>query len=325
MDAEIFKFLKSLPAVLGVAGFFAYLWAGQTKIGGEILKEIIKKLRADPNLEIKQYGQLTPAKIEKLIKSDENIRRAINTEDARLLGRLAVLQYLLTALVLIICALLIASTIWLYTRQEGLSLTSTGPKPVTKDAGGLLVDLDPIRVEWTCTGKEEMVSVYLENVDSQAHSPKRTVASSVRSVVFEPGDVLAVATDRSFHGKNRIRSVVEWPGGRSESEPKEMKVGIEVELRFNGTLLSSDGSKRPISTLLATIDRSTENLPHDYEFKGDFVASTTNGPMVVPLNGKNSEGEVTVPRLEAVAWTKPTGFVYGGPDDPKIVRSYVYH
>jgi hypothetical protein len=325
MDAEIFKYLKSLPAVLGIAGFFAYLWVGQTRIGADIIKEIIKKLRADPNLGIKDYGKLTPAKIEKLIQSDENIRKAINTEDARLLGRLAVLQYLLTALVLIVCALLIASSIWLYTRPEGLSVISAGAKPVAKEAGDLLVDLDPIRVEWTCTGKEEMVSAYLENVDSQAHCPKRTVASNVRSVVFDPSDVRAVATDRGFHGKNRIRSVIEWPGGRSESDPKEMKVGIEVELRFNGTLLASDGTKRAINTLLATIDRSTENLPHDYEFKGDFVASTTNVPMVVPLTGKNSEGEINIPNLEAVVWTKPTGFVYGGPDDPRIVRSHVYH
>jgi hypothetical protein len=32
MDA--LTFLKSLPAVLGVVGFFAYLWAGQYRIGG---------------------------------------------------------------------------------------------------------------------------------------------------------------------------------------------------------------------------------------------------------------------------------------------------
>lgn len=324
-EAEVLKFLKSLPAVLGVAGFFAYLWAGQTRIGGEILKEIIRKLRSSPNIAIAQYGQLTAAKIERLIKSDENVRKAINAEDARLLGRLAVLQYTLTALVLIVCALLIAATIWLYTRQEGLSVTSAGPQAITRDAGGLLVDLDPIRVEWTCSGKEEMISAYLENVDSQAHCAKRTVASNVRSVVFEPTNVLAIATDRSFHGKNRIRSVLEWPGGRTASEPKEMRVGIEVELHFSGTLVSTNGNKRTIHTLFATIDRSTENLPRNYEFTGDFVATTTNGPMVVPLVGKNSDGEIMVPNLEAVVWTKPTGFVYDGPDDPRIVRSYVCH
>jgi hypothetical protein len=88
MEAEIFKLLKSLPAVLGVAGLFAYLWVGQTKIGGDILEEIIKKLRADPNVGISQYSQLTPAKIDKLIKSDEKVRKAINAQDAKLLGRL---------------------------------------------------------------------------------------------------------------------------------------------------------------------------------------------------------------------------------------------
>lgn len=44
MDA--FVFLKGLPAVLGIVGFFVYLWAGQYRIGGDLMKGVVDKLRA---------------------------------------------------------------------------------------------------------------------------------------------------------------------------------------------------------------------------------------------------------------------------------------
>src|SRR5436305_201038 len=110
---DVYAFLKSLPAVLGIAGFFAYLWFGQTRIGGELLKSIVEKLRADLHLDIKQYGQLTPARISRLVKSDERMRNIINEGDRKLLRLLIIFQYLLTGLVLIVCALLIGISAWL--------------------------------------------------------------------------------------------------------------------------------------------------------------------------------------------------------------------
>ena len=56
MDA--LSFLKGLPAVLGVVGFFAYLWAGQSRVGSELFKSIVDKLRASPNVVIENYARL---------------------------------------------------------------------------------------------------------------------------------------------------------------------------------------------------------------------------------------------------------------------------
>ncbi len=106
------------------------------------------------------------------------------------------------------------------------------PSGVNKDADGLLVDLDPIGVEWQSQGTPESVTVYLENVDTQAHSEKRTLGADVLNVVFTPEQVHAVATDRLYHHKNRIRTVVEWSKGKSTSQPVEMLVGIDVEPYF---------------------------------------------------------------------------------------------
>ena len=101
-----YQFLKSLPAVLGVAGFFAYIWFGQTKIGGELLQSIVTKLRAEPNFDPVKYGTLTPTKLSRLVESDERIRGAVNNGDRQLLKLLILLQYLLTGSVLLVCAIL---------------------------------------------------------------------------------------------------------------------------------------------------------------------------------------------------------------------------
>ena len=207
-----YKFLAGLPAILGVAGFFAYLWAGQSRVGGEILKKIVDKLRNDPNLDIAKYGALTPSKLRDLVRSDKHVRSAVNEGDRDLLRLLIIFQYALTGLVLVVCATLIGVSVWLYSRPEPFSIVHSGPQAILPAAEGLLVDLDPLKVEWTSSGKEETVSVFLENVDSQRRSGKKTVSSSVRSVRFDPADVLAVATDRTNRGKNRVRTVIEWPG-----------------------------------------------------------------------------------------------------------------
>jgi hypothetical protein len=175
-----------------------------------------------------RYGALTPVKIERLVRSDEQVRNKVNEGDRDLLRLLIIFQYILTTLVLVVCAGLIGLTVWLYTRPEPLSILQSGPQAIVKDAGGLLIDLDPIRVEWTATGKEENISIFLENVDSHQRTEKKTVASSVRGVQFDSNEVLRAASNRNFHGKNRIRSVIEWQGKKSASEPQDVFVGITL-------------------------------------------------------------------------------------------------
>jgi hypothetical protein len=164
---DVYSFLKGLPAVLGIAGFFAYLWKGQSQVGGQIFAEIVRKLRNDPNVHVEQYKDLTPAKIGNLIKVDESVRSAVNEGDRKLLRLLILLQHILTALVFLVCAALIAWSIWLLTRPQPLSVIVKPPVSNDAQTGNLLVDLFPVRVEWTSSGLDENVSVYLENVRGQ--------------------------------------------------------------------------------------------------------------------------------------------------------------
>lgn len=93
--------------MLGIAGFFAYLWAGQSKIGGESLKDIAGRLRTNPNLDLKAYGELSPAKLGKLVESDSKIKDSVNAQDQKLLQLLIILQHGVTVIVLLVSAGLI--------------------------------------------------------------------------------------------------------------------------------------------------------------------------------------------------------------------------
>lgn len=67
---DVTTFLSGLPAILGIVGFFAYLWAGQYRIGGQLMTSIVEKLRAAANLNTENLASLTPARIEKLMRED---------------------------------------------------------------------------------------------------------------------------------------------------------------------------------------------------------------------------------------------------------------
>jgi len=319
----VYQFLAGLPALLGVAGFFAYLWAGQSRVGGEIFKQIVAKLRTAPNLDITQYSSLTPARIGKLIESDSRVRDVVNEQDRKLLTLLIIFQHALTVIVLLVCAGLIAVSVWLVARPQPLSVAVGPPTAVEKDAGGLLVDTDPVMVQWSATGRAEPVSVYLENVDAGSKTAKKELSSDIRSIVFKSAELAKVAVNRGYHQSNRIRSVVEWSTNRSVSEVKNLLVGIDVELMLNGHLIMPNGKERTIHTLMASIDQATASLPADYCFSGDLVGWTSSNPIVIPLRSCNSDTEVVIPGLETIDWNRRVGFVYHGQDDSRIVRAHV--
>ena len=62
---------------------------------------------------------------------------------------------MVTVIVLAVCGVLVAFGIWLISRPEPLAVTAQPPHAVAEAAGGLLVDLDPLKVEWIATGARE--------------------------------------------------------------------------------------------------------------------------------------------------------------------------
>jgi len=320
---SVMSFLSGLPALLGIAGFFAYLWVGQSKIGGEILKDIVGKLRTNPNLDLRAYGDLSPAKLGRIVESDTRVRDAVNDQDQKLLRLLIVFQHSLTAVVLLVSAALVGLSVWLFTRPQPLSLVVKAPAAINKDAEGLLVDLDPVEVSWQSQGEPEQVTAFLENVDTGAQTEKKTIAADVREVTFSPTQVHAVASDRKYRHKNRIRSVVEWPKGKSTSQPVDLLVGVDVELALYGKLISASRKQNVIHTMVATIDDSTANLPADYCFTVDLVGRSQTSPVVIPLKSCNADTEVSIPGLNALDWRRYPSLVYNSPDDNRIVRTHV--
>jgi hypothetical protein len=91
---------------------------------------------------------------------------------------------------------------------------------------------------------------------------------------------------------------------------------------LSGTLLTPDGRERPIHTLAAMIDQSTEPFPRNYCFTVDLVGWTkSKTPLVAPVRSCNADTEVQVPALDIIDWSRPVGLVYDRPDDPRIVRT----
>jgi hypothetical protein len=169
---------------------------------------------------VEQYKDLTPAKIGNLIKIDESVRNAVNEDDAKLLRLLIILQHVLTVVVLLVCAALIACSIWLLVRPQPLYVIVEPPMSNDATTEGLLVDVFPVKVEWTSSGVDENVNVYLESIEGGKRTPKKSVSSDVRSVVFEAADVVQAAFLRGYRQQNQVRAVVEWKNGNSRSTSK---------------------------------------------------------------------------------------------------------
>ncbi|MBV8759856.1 MAG: hypothetical protein JO257_21380 [Deltaproteobacteria bacterium] len=75
--------------------------------------------------------------------------------------------------------------------------------------------------------------------------------------------------------------------------------------------------------MLATIDQSTQGIPSDYCFTADLVCYVNAKKTVVPLRACNSDSEVQIPQIDQIDWSKPHGLIYGGPDDPRLVRTRI--
>jgi hypothetical protein len=59
-------------------------------------------------------------------------------------------------------------------------------------------------------------------------------------------------------------------------------------------------------------------------FNVDFVGWTkSRSALVVSLHACDADGEVRIPRLGDVDWTRPVGLVYNSPDDARIVRTRI--
>jgi hypothetical protein len=324
----VYEFLQALPALVGFIGFFVYLWAGQQKSGGNVFSKIVDRLRQNPNVDIRSYGSMTPAKLRHLIAADEKVRSTVNEQDRELLKLVIQNQSRTTLIVFVVCAALVALGVWLVRtdplRPRPVQIGEIRIGAIEKQAEGLLVDLDPLQVSWRADGDEEVLSVCLENLSSGAKTRRKSVVSSARTVNFLPQDLAPLLEDRSYKGVNRIRALVETSRSTFSSRDVDILVGIRASLMIGGTLISQGEERGKISTLFATIDDSTEHVPSGYCFQGDFFAFDVSGAAVVQaLRSCNSDGEVRLSKISDINWNRPHGFIYHGPDDPRLIRSDV--
>jgi hypothetical protein len=311
-------FLKGLPALLGIVGFFAYLWRGQGRIGADTTRLIIERLRNDPNVPLKQLDvKMSAAKLKHLVETDERVRRRVNAEQGRLLRQIVHWQNAVTLVVFLACAGLVALAIMLISRPLPLEVTLSPPRALVAREGKPLLDLDQIVVNWSSKGVGEQVQVFLENVDSGTWTPVRTVASDVGTLTFDPKHLREVASDRAYGGRNRVRSVVKTSTNIFKSATVDLAVGIQIRLYTNL------GGGRAM--IFPTIWGKDENIPPGFCFDSTIFGYRSGGDIKkVEINDRCKGNRMLTPSLLSdFDWSRPIGLLYSGPR-PELVRTCLY-
>lgn len=166
----------------------------------------------------------------------------------------------------------------------------------------------------------------LENINSGHKTIRKSVTSSARLIRFESADLLPVLDNRSYKGSNQVRAIIETSQSTFHSQDVGLLVGIQVSLSIGAKLITPKKGEgiRTINQLIATIDDSTEKMPKNYCFSGDFAAlDNSRRPIIQLLKSCNYDNKVSLLKLSEINWNLPHAFIYHGPDNPSIVRSLI--
>ena len=337
---KLLHFFQSLPAVVGVIAFFAFLWVGQTRLWGKNLREIVLRLRNNPNLDIPAYEKMSALAVLYAVSKDAEVRATVNEQDYRLLKLLSIFQATIIVVVFVVCAGMVIYSVSIFRqdifRPKPLLIDGIHIKAIEPEAGGLLVDLDPIQVVWDAQGEEKEVSVFLENTDTKSRTQKKSTISSRRFITFEAAEFRPVLPVREYKGVNHFRAVIETNDNIYKSLRKPIFVGVEVELIVQFLLIGSENRDRKIDLLTASINGWTQeplnshasDLPDNYCISGIFTSQDKSGsPMAQSISTCNEEtgirGEIKLDLIDLIDWNKPYKFTYYGPGDRRLVRTQV--
>src|SRR5215469_496406 len=114
---SVTSFLAGLPAILGVTGFVIYQVLQQFGRANPIITVIVGKLRVAAPERVPD-GRLSAAAVDRLLRRDDKLRRAISDQDFVLLKKVLNQQFVVAVLVYLICAALCAFGIVQYVRQQ---------------------------------------------------------------------------------------------------------------------------------------------------------------------------------------------------------------
>ena len=320
MRTGFYTFLSSLPALLAVVVAVVFqLLRGRSS--GRVTSRIVGKLRKDAPDRAGSYASLRPAQVERLLTSDQGLRKLVDAQDFKLLKLALRQEFVLAIFVNSLATLLfivgIALFVWNVSRPLPLLISAIHLESDSSDAGGLAVDLDPLLVTWTSSGEPKDVEVCLENVVTGRRSRPVRAQSLNHRVTFPAGSYDEVLSERALNKLNRVRVIVQGP--------REMFRSLDLDLRVGHTILvlvSVDAAKADAATVTvaAMIDR--QRVPF-YDFDAKVALFPRRGVVGgVSLGDRFVYGDPphSVADARTIDWQR-TKVVYFGPLEPKTVRT----
>lgn len=308
----MYAFLAALPAILGLVGFVVFLLLKSSGRGDPETLRVVEKLRAHHPERFTAHQTLTPKQLHGLLSKDQDLQREVGQQDFLLLGQTLRQQFIKSLAVYAICALLFlfgtACFVYQVNRPTPTALSNVQLLSTVQEAGGLLVDLDPLRVTWQAEGEPSEIVIRLENLDTAHQTRPLHSRSTAGDVLVKRDDLVSILSERRFWQSNRVRVVVQAGQGTFYSEEFALHVGLRV------LAVAYDAHVK----LAATIDSA---LVQGYNFEARLVVPKRGTLDYLSLGGEISGGQREFPVDHPTQYDWGAAKVaYLGPDDARLVR-----
>jgi hypothetical protein len=313
----MYSLLAALPAILGILGFVIHLLLRASGKGDPETLRIVAKLRAQHPERFASHDKLTSTQLYGLLAKDQALQREVGKQDFLLLGQALRQQFVKSLAVYLICAVLflVGAALFVYqaNRPTPTSLSNLQLLSVASMAGGLLVDLDPMRATWQADGEASEIAVYLENLDTGQRTRALQSRSTAGEVSFKRDDYAPMLSERRFREANRVRVVAQSGERAFYSRDFPLHVGLTVlAIAFERSV-----------KIGATVDNS---LVQGYSFEARLVVPKRKGVDYLSIGGPISGGQKEYPisAREPYDWAGAK-VAYLGPDDIRLVRYQVLY
>ena len=313
---NIYDFLASLPALLGIAGFCIYQLMSSHRGDRSITLKILEKIRINNPEKFEKYSELNSRQLLSVLSKDNNLRKEINVQDFELARQTLKQRFITSIAVYTTCAILFVSSAIIFVYQEtrtkpikieNIRLSSSHP-----DAKGLAVDLDMLMIQWFSSGEPEDVNIYMENMDSKRRTREFFVHSSERLLTLDVDNYKSIVQNRTFREWNRIRVVIQSENKIFKSAEFKLFIGMEI-IGFN-----HDNEV----TIAAMIDNA---LVQFYNFEARMIVWKNDEFDSVSFGDKITGGKqkYQIENPQDYDWDNAK-LVYLGPDDSRLVRTLIW-
>jgi hypothetical protein len=308
-------FLASLPAILGFTGFAVFWFLRFNYKGDATTRQVLAKVRRSAPDVAKRLERLRGQQLSNALEHDAELRQVLDAGDQDILRQALRQQFILSLVVLVLSAGLVAFALIMFLRQQSLpqnlKISNFLLESVEGQARGKAVDLDDLAATWKSAGEPEDLLVYLENVQTGRRSRELRTGTQQQRVVF-PRETYRPCLDERAPGRsNRLRIVCQ--GQRAVFQSPEFDVWVGVNIW--GFWDQEKGAVR----LAAMIDHA---LVQGYAFEAKVIVWTKGtSPEVLSFGGPiRGMADFSVEKPEAIRWDT-LSVTYLGPGDASLVRA----